>query len=130
MKQTDTATAALVQHVQEQFGTDIETAENAVRKMQKALSAAMKVEKNTANESGVKHNIKTLPNGNKYVQADRQVIFGNDPESWSEQLENYINGKSVGERMSNSLRMTEMCLSLLKELQVKLAVIIGATGQE
>lgn len=59
VKQTDTATAALVQRVQEQFGTGIETAENAVRKMQKALSAAMKTEKNTANESGVKHSEKT-----------------------------------------------------------------------
>lgn len=27
------------------------------------------------------------------VRADRQVIFGNDPQSWSEQLEDYINGK-------------------------------------
>lgn len=31
--------------------------------------------------------------GKKYVRADRQVIFGNDPQSWSEQLEDYINGK-------------------------------------
>ena len=58
VKQTDTATAALVQRVQEQFGTDIETAENAVRKMQKALSAAMKAEKKTANEGGVKYDKK------------------------------------------------------------------------
>lgn len=29
----------------------------------------------------------------KYVQADRQVLFGNDPKAWSEQLESYINGK-------------------------------------
>lgn len=28
-----------------------------------------------------------------HVKADRQVIFGNDPDSWSEQLEGYINGK-------------------------------------
>ena len=49
VKQTDTATAALVQRVQEQFGTDIETAENAVRKMQKALSAAMRVETQNKN---------------------------------------------------------------------------------
>ena len=49
VKQTDTATAALVQRVQEQFNTDIETAENAVRKMQKALSAAMKAETQNKN---------------------------------------------------------------------------------
>ena len=34
-----------------------------------------------------------LQDGRKYVQADRQVIFGNDPQSWGEQLEDYINGK-------------------------------------
>lgn len=28
-----------------------------------------------------------------YVRADRIVIFGDDPESWSKQLEDYINGK-------------------------------------
>ena len=61
VKQTDTATAALVQRVQEQFNTDIETAENAVRKMQKALSAAMEVEtqnKNAAETGDVMSNKK------------------------------------------------------------------------
>lgn len=43
--------------------------------------------------SGAKYQIKQFPNGMKYVQADRQVLFGNDPKAWSEQLENYINGK-------------------------------------
>ena len=42
---------------------------------------------------GAKYQIKQFPNGMKYVQADRQVLFGNDPKAWSEQLENYINGK-------------------------------------
>ncbi|MGN1306609.1 MAG: hypothetical protein ACI4V3_02960 [Faecousia sp.] len=61
VKQTDTATAALLQRVQEQFITDIETAENAVRKMQKALSAAMKAEtqnKNAAETGDVMFNKK------------------------------------------------------------------------
>ena len=40
-----------------------------------------------------KASIETLENGKKYVRADRQVIFGNDPDAWSEQLEDYINGK-------------------------------------
>lgn len=34
-----------------------------------------------------------LPDGKKYVQADRQVIFGNDPASWADQIEGYINRK-------------------------------------
>ena len=42
---------------------------------------------------GVKYSVETLSDGKKYVRADRQVIFGNDPASWSEQLENYINSK-------------------------------------
>lgn len=43
--------------------------------------------------AGEQYAIKILPDGKKYVKADRQVIFGNDPDSWSEQLEEYINGK-------------------------------------
>lgn len=42
---------------------------------------------------GTQYDIRELGDGRKYVQADRQVIFGNDPESWSAQLEDYINGK-------------------------------------
>ena len=37
--------------------------------------------------------IRETSNGKKYVKADRQVLFGSDPDSWSEQLEDYINGK-------------------------------------
>lgn len=37
--------------------------------------------------------IVVLPDGKKYVQADRQVIFGNDPASWADQIEGYINRK-------------------------------------
>ena len=40
-----------------------------------------------------RYSLETLPDGKKYVRADRQVIFGNDPETWSEQLEAYINSK-------------------------------------
>ena len=37
--------------------------------------------------------IVVLPDGKKYVQADRQVIFGNNPNSWADQIEGYINRK-------------------------------------
>lgn len=50
-------------------------------------------QKNTAQEGGTKFSIKETDDGKKYVQADRQVIFGDDPNSWREQLEDYINGK-------------------------------------
>lgn len=37
--------------------------------------------------------IVVLPDGKKYVKADRQVIFGDDPDSWADQIEGYINRK-------------------------------------
>lgn len=40
-----------------------------------------------------RQSIRETSNGKKYVKADRQVLFGSDPDSWSEQLEDYINGK-------------------------------------
>ena len=55
--------------------------------------AASEVREETKAAKGQKFSIDTLPDGKKYVRADRQVIFGNDAESWSEQLERYINGK-------------------------------------
>lgn len=44
-------------------------------------------------DDGMSNSVESLPDGKKYVRADRQVIFGNDPEAWSEQLEAYINNK-------------------------------------
>ena len=49
------------------------------------------VEKAAPAES--RQSIRETSNGKKYVKADRQVLFGSDPDSWSEQLEDYINGK-------------------------------------
>lgn len=61
-----------------------------------ANDAASQIEENGSEIRGPpesKNSIETMPDGKKYVRADRQVIFGNDPEGWSEQLEGYINGK-------------------------------------
>lgn len=46
------ATDALVQRVKALYGANLETAENAVREMQKAVSAAVNAEKNTTDEGG------------------------------------------------------------------------------
>ena len=51
-------------------------------------------------EDALPLSIASLPDGRKYVQADRQVIFGNDPEEWANQIELYIyqkirNGEDV-----------------------------------
>ena len=64
----------------------------------KLLAAMEATERNTGNSaagrsetSNAQFSLKTFPNGMQYVQASRQVIFGNDPDAWSNQLENYIN---------------------------------------
>ena len=64
-------------------------------KVQRAFEKAYresKAQKNTA-DGGAKYSVETLPDGKKYVRADRQVVFGNDPDAWSDQVESYINGK-------------------------------------
>ena len=42
---------------------------------------------------GERFSIETTPDGKKYVQAERIVIRGNDPASWRDQAEIYINKK-------------------------------------
>lgn len=61
----------------------------------KVESETVKQESTRAPPSGTNGmaSIEETADGKKYVRADRQVIFGNDPQSWSEQLEDYINGK-------------------------------------
>lgn len=44
-------------------------------------------------KSSGRASIVVLPDGKKYVQADRQVIFGDDPDGWADQIEGYINRK-------------------------------------
>lgn len=51
---------------------------------------------NSQEKSSGRASIVTLPDGKKYIQADRQVIFGNDPASWADQIEGYINRKIRG----------------------------------
>ena len=42
---------------------------------------------------GVRFSVREFEDGRKYVKADWQVLFGNNQESWSERLEDYINVK-------------------------------------
>ena len=82
---------------QEAYGKDFAELEAVAQKWPAAFDAAEqqadKVKTAAGEGDGVKYQIKQFPNGMKYVQADRQVLFGNDPKAWSEQLESYINGK-------------------------------------
>ena len=82
---------------QEAYGKSFGELEAVAQKWQTAFDAAEQQARNAktaAGEgSGVKYQIKQFSNGMKYVKADKQVLFGNDPAAWSEQLESYINGK-------------------------------------
>ena len=82
---------------QEAYGKDFGELEDIAQKWQAAFDAAERQAEKTKTAAGegdgAKYQIKQFPNGMKYVQADRQVLFGNDPKAWSEQLESYINGK-------------------------------------
>lgn len=61
-----------------------------------ALMDAARNNRGTAQETAPaesRQSIRETSDGKKYVKAYRQVLFGSDPDSWSEQLEDYINGK-------------------------------------
>ena len=49
-------------------------------------------QKNTTEDGGVKYEIREIGNTGKiYVQADRQVLTGDDASLWGKQIESYIN---------------------------------------
>ncbi|MBQ2841172.1 MAG: hypothetical protein IJE70_07475 [Oscillospiraceae bacterium] len=81
---------------QEKYGARVSELEAAVAQFEKMLSvtetAVASGNINTAGTDaggGRLYSIETNAKG-KYVKADRQVIFGMDPKSWGEQVENYI----------------------------------------
>lgn len=43
--------------------------------------------------SGTRYSIETLPDGKRYVQADRQVITSDNPDNWGQEITDYINQK-------------------------------------
>ena len=80
------------------FGKSEPTLERAQalwdRAYEQATRNAENGQKNTAREGGKeKLLIVTMEDGKKYVKADRLVVFGNNPNAWSQQLEDYINSK-------------------------------------
>ena len=86
-------------------GLKLTLSQNASQAVRQVREAA-KITSNPANsqalgvsENGQKNNasgetqykIKTLPDGRRYVKADREVITGDDPKAWSKQAERFIN---------------------------------------
>ena len=61
-------------------------------KNRKALTGTATETKNAATEGGeVQYSIRQTSSGQLYVQADRQVLTGDDPVQWGKQIEDYIN---------------------------------------
>lgn len=56
-----------------------------------AVDTYRRTNENTAEDGGVVRNAIREVNGKWFVQADRQVLTGEDPSAWGRQLENYIN---------------------------------------
>ena len=91
-QQTDAETAALVKRVQEQFGADIETAENAVKKLQQALSAALQTERSSNGKN------RTVKASDKDT-VDRETSMGYDKGSMEERSAE--NGLDRGRRTAD-----------------------------
>ena len=47
--------------------------------------------RNEERNGAAQNKIETMKDGKKYVKADRQVIFTNNPDNWGKELEAYIN---------------------------------------
>ena len=63
---------------------------------QRRNSLALQDEKNVVfaeKDGATKYEIKTLPDGKRYVQADRQVIYSDNPDDWGQEITDYINQK-------------------------------------
>ena len=78
--QSNAETDALIQRVQEQFGADIETAEKAVKQMQRAVQLALEAEKNTAEGGSVTMYAK------KAKDATRKLNESGNADSIKEQI--------------------------------------------
>jgi len=77
---------------------DVETLQKISDAFFEALEGSQN--KKTEGDSDAKNAIKDAGNGKKYVESDREVIFGNNPNKWGSQITNYINreirkGKNV-----------------------------------
>ena len=70
-----------VQTVQSLFDAALDAAAQKVREDATQTDSAA-----TQDNGDIRFAIKTADSGEKYVRADRQVIFGNNPRSWGEQV--------------------------------------------
>lgn len=62
-------------------------------------------------DGGARYSIQTTENGKQYVEADRNVISGDNPSEWARQVEDYINneirhGRDVTVYSANGVPLT------------------------
>ena len=62
-------------------------------------------------DGGARYSIQTTENGKQYVEADRNVISGDNPSEWAHQVEDYINneirhGRDVTVYSANGVPLT------------------------
>lgn len=67
--------------------------------------------KAASGDGGARYSIQTTENGKQYVEADRNVISGNNPSEWARQVEDYINneirhGRDVTVYSANGVPLT------------------------
>lgn len=65
--------------------------EREFHKIEKMFKKAVQSSGSVEGDSTAKYSIVTMADGRKYVKAERQVIFGNDPTSWEQQIIDYVN---------------------------------------
>ena len=79
--------------IEDAYDEILEDFDNAIREYKQNVDAEQVTGKKiSAGEGGVKNMILEV-NGMKYVQADRQILYGNDTEAWGEQIERYIHNE-------------------------------------
>ncbi len=61
------------------------------KKLERMFEKALGSEMDSGTDGKARYSVETLPDGKKYVQADRQVIFGENPKEWANQVHHYIN---------------------------------------
>lgn len=62
-----------------------------LRKAQRLYERALNGTREAGSET--RYSIETLPDGKRYVQADRQVITSDNPDDWGQEITDYINQK-------------------------------------
>lgn len=88
----DNALAGAAQNVRNNTQTEADNGTTAANNRTTAANNGTTAANNGTTSGKNKRSIREIGDtGMRYVKADRQVLFGNDPREWGEQLTKYIN---------------------------------------